>query len=207
MKGNNSVRSTSSSLASRAMRQGGLVLAGLLPVAAMGIAVPSAIDLREAKSQVKEVRERLNERDAVKARLEQWGNRDALATLQGLDSVLEQLIPTGEGPLSEFGAVRHAASEVSVKLDDVRHVRSFPVTGASNIFVDEVRVELSAPTEKLLELVDELRAAGHATVALGFNIARENAQRSAFQTELRLGFLRRVAGGATGTGVGGPVLR
>ncbi|MEL6428412.1 MAG: hypothetical protein AAFZ87_05065 [Planctomycetota bacterium] len=185
------VRSTSKSIQARVMRQGLLVLVALLPMGVMGVTVPSAFGLREEKSRAADVRQRLRERNELRARLDQWGDESSVETLQALDAMLERLVPSGVGPISEFGAIRHCASEVGVQLDEIRHVRSSNVPGARRIVVDEVRIELVSPTDDTRAFVRRLRDYGYPSVVLGFDIARENARTDRFQTELRLGFLRR----------------
>lgn len=68
-----------------------------------------------------------------------------------------------------------------------------PAVGGGNgtVVLDEILVSLREPVDPVLDLVDAIRAQGLPTVVLGLDMARQHPNEHAFQTELRLGFVRR----------------
>ena len=167
-----------------------------LPLLTMGITVPSAVAKNRAESQRAEMRVRLAEREALSIELSEYRTGSTLAALQELHEELVGMIPDGVGPLKEFGELRSSADVLGIELNTVRAIRTHRVGGdgaAADVVVDEVLVTLREPVNKVFALVSEIRKHGLPILVLSFDLARETPQQRAFQSEVRFGFVRRVA--------------
>jgi hypothetical protein len=176
--------------------------AALVPVALMGVTVPSAVSVREAALARIECRDRLDERNELAHKLAGYGADGVIDEIEVLERVLRGLVPTDLDVLEVFGTLRAVAALRGTELTTIQLVRTHG-TGAANtdgresqagtaIVIDEVLVGLTDTIGDSFALVDNLRASGIPTLVLGFEFSRENVLAGSYQTELRLGFLRRV---------------
>ena len=176
--------------------------AALLPVALMGVTVPSAVSVREAKLVQMECRDRLDERNELARKLAGYGADGVIDEVEALERVLRGLVPTDLDALEVFGTLRAVAALRGTELTTIQLIRTHRTAspnmdgretkGGTAIVVDEVLVGLTDTIGDSFALVDNLRASGIPTLVLGFEFSRENVLAGSYQTELRLGFLRRV---------------
>lgn len=202
MKAVSTVRSRTAGVSRRGLGAAVLLCAGVLPILSMGITVPSAVAVREQRDSRVAGMARLDERNDAVRRLGKYCEEDVLEQVRQIGATLYAMIPTGVRPLDEFGSIREASDARGIVLREIRLSRTHatPITGEVSgsgslsyaIVVDEVAVSLHESPAESLALVDDLRAGGHPIVVLGFDMARTNVAQESFQTELRLGFLRRV---------------
>ncbi len=167
-----------------------------LPLLTMGITVPSAVAKNRAESERAQMRLRLAEREALNIELSEYRTGETMASLRELHEELVGMIPSGVGPLTEFGELRSSAENLGIDLQSVRPVRTHGVAGdgvAGDVVVDEVLVTLTGPVNKVFGLVSEIRSHGLPILVLSFDLARETPQQRAFQAEVRFGFVRRIA--------------
>ncbi len=190
------LRSHAKGLARRHVSAALFVGVAALPLLTMGITVPSAVAKNRAVSEREEMRARLAEREELHMALSEYSSGATLASLQELHEELVGMIPEGIGHLTEFGELRSCAKSIGVELQGVRHVRAHPVTGdngSGDVVVDEVLVTLREPVNKIFGLVSEIRKHGLPVLVLGFDLAREMPHQREFQSEVRFGFVRRIA--------------
>ncbi|MEM1452333.1 MAG: hypothetical protein AAF957_12410 [Planctomycetota bacterium] len=187
-------------------RRGGRVLlfagAALLPVALMGVTVPSAVAVQEARDAQADCRVRLDERNSLATKLAGYESEGVIDEVEALERVLRGLVPTELDHLDMFGRLRAVAAPRGTELTTVQLVRTHYAASSSftdgesgqpsALVVDEVLVTLNDTIGDSFALVDDLRASGMPTLVLGFDFTRESVLDDTFQTELRLGFLRRV---------------
>ncbi len=192
----NTVRTRATGLARRGVQLATLATVGALPLLSMGITIPAAMQVRKARQASQSEDQRLRERDDLAQATEPYEAPGRVQDLRAIARTLAELLPTQIEPLHEFGAVRTAAAAHGVELASLRRTRSHSAARSerSHILADEIVLTLRAPLATTFALVDELRASGLPTVVLGFDATRTNVRDPRFQTELRLGFLRRIPG-------------
>ena len=167
----------------------------------MGVTVPSAVSVRESRSARAASLARLEHRNDLLRRLGDYADEGALDQMRAVYGDLRSMIPSGVRALDEFGNVREACSKLGIAIREIRHSRTHTTPLAESqssgeftaVVIDEVVVTFTGSRETPLALVDELRAGGHPLVVLGFDLSRPSAAQNRFQTELRLGFLRRTS--------------
>ena len=189
------VRSHAKGFARRDISFGLFLAVAALPLLSMGITIPSAVAKRRAVQERDYVRSRLAERQRLHTQLSEYRSGATLETLRELHEELVGMIPEDVGHLAEFGELRSSAESIGVELAGITHVRTHSVDGSDgsgDVVVDEVLVMLNAPVNQAFGLVGEVRRHGLPVLVLGFELARETPQVRTFQTELRLGFVRRI---------------
>lgn len=194
------LRSHAKGLARRHLSVGLFAGVAALPLLTMGITVPSAVAKSRAVSQRDEMRSRLAEREELHMALREYQTGTTLESLKELHRGLEAMIPAGVGHLTEFGELRSAAETLGIKIQTIQHVRAHAVNAevSGGVVVDEVLVVLREPVNQVFGLVNEIRKHGLPVLVLSFDLARETPQERAFQSEVRLGFVRRIAPSPSG---------
>lgn len=201
MKSPSTVRSRATGISRRGLRTVVLVGVAALPVLSMGLTVPSAVSVREGRSARMASLARLERRNELVRRLGEYADVETLEAMRGVHSELRSLIPTGVRALDEFGHVREACSALGISIREIRRARTHAtaLAGAAGagssaaVVIDEVIVTFTDTRDTALALVDDLRSNGHPLVVLGFDFSRSGVTQTRFQTELRLGFLRRTS--------------
>lgn len=176
--------------------------AALLPVTLMGVTVPSAVAVREAKLAKDDCQRRLDERNHLVTKLSGYGKRGVIDEVEALERVVRDLVPSDLDRLEVFGRLRAVATPRGTEITTIRlirthHVQSHSVEDGEDsentaIVVDEVLVSMADSIGDAFALVDDMRATGLPTLVLGFDFTRESVHSNDYQTEMRLGFLRRV---------------
>ncbi|MEM8712086.1 MAG: hypothetical protein AAGG01_14140 [Planctomycetota bacterium] len=132
------------------------------------------------------------------AALDEFGVLRSAAEDLGLNLISVNSMRTHRLVSSHAGEVQSSAGDVLPGPDQQmtsasEDAASAPpvVQGNGTVVLDEVLVSLREPIDSVLDLVDAIRSKGLPTVVLGLDMARQQPNERAFQTELRLGFVRR----------------
>jgi len=165
---------------------GVLALALAALVAAAGITVPSALDVRSREAQVAAARERVAFLRAECERVETLRARAGLGARDGASEPGANRLPAALSSIEAFSAVRMAARDAGVAIETLTAGETVEVGGAS-VRMRSLSVTGEATTSDLVELPVRLRAEGYPSAVLELSLARERAGVERFRFELELG--------------------
>ena len=171
----------------------------LLPVAAGGVTVRPALELREVQREETRLQELQAHCDARRTALAEFGSLEKLAVFEALRRELGALVPDSLEPMEIYSQVRHAALVAGVDLGSVRLTEPTD-TGLAldgrTVAAQNVALTGEAELGPLVQFVAGLEARGLPLAVTYLNLGRDRRDQATFRFDLEVGLFHYAPAGA-----------